>query len=267
MVASFKESELAGWTARADSYDELFTPISDQAVAPILSVLGDIRGMRVLDVCCGAGHLTAALAGRGAEAQGLDFASTMVARASANYPGVEFQKGDAESLPYDENAFHHVVCCFGVMHLERPDQAIAEAHRVLRRGGKYVFTQWAKDDDLLRIVSTAVAEHGDRTIALPPAPPMMRFSDPEECRRALVAQGFHRATVARIDIEWKSERAEALLELIYGSAVRAAMLIEAQEPARRARIHDAILTTARASSPGSVTVIRRPAVMACAEKR
>jgi hypothetical protein len=31
--------------------------------------------------------------------------------------------------------------------------AQGRAHRVLRHGGKYVFTQWAKDDDLLRIVS------------------------------------------------------------------------------------------------------------------
>jgi hypothetical protein len=72
--------------------------------------------------------------------------------------------------------------------------------------------------------------------------------------------------VDRVEIEWASDRAEALLELIYGSAVRAAMLIEAQDPARRAKIHDAIVLASRAQSGGRAIVIRRPTVMASGEK-
>lgn len=266
MVTSFRDVELAGWTTRADSYDTLFTPISDQAIFPIVSKLGEINGKRVLDVCCGSGRLTAALARMGADAEGLDFAPTMVAKASASYPGIAFRQGDAERLPYEQDMFDYVVCCFGVMHLERPDHAIAEAYRVLRRGGKYVFTQWAKDDDLLRMVSSAVAEHGSRTVQLPPAPPLMRFSEPEECLRVLAAQGFERVVVDRIEIEWKSDRAEALLELIYGSAVRAAMVLEAQDPASRVKIHEAIVAAARARSMDDMIIIRRPTVMAYGEK-
>jgi ubiquinone/menaquinone biosynthesis C-methylase UbiE len=125
MASSFRDSELAGWTARADSYDQLFTPISDQAIAPIVATLGDIRGRRILDVCCGSGRLTAALARMGSDVEGLDFAPTMIARAAANFPGKKFRQGDAEKLPYDHNMFDAVVCCFGVMHLEKPEQAIA----------------------------------------------------------------------------------------------------------------------------------------------
>ena len=266
MASSFRDSELAGWTARADSYDKLFTPISDQAIAPVVAKLGEVRGRRILDVCCGSGRLTAALASIGADVEGLDFAPTMVARASANCPGLKFRQGDAEKLPYEQNIFDDVVCCFGIMHLEMPEQAIAEAYRVLKRGGKYVFTQWAKDDDLLGIVASAVTEHGDRTVKLPAAPPPMRFSEPEECRRVLAALGFEEVAVDRIAIEWRSDRAEALLELIYGGAVRAAMLLEAQEPAARAKIHDAIIAAARTRGAGDTIVIRRPTVMACGVK-
>jgi SAM-dependent methyltransferase len=187
--------------------------------------------------------------------------------AFVNYPAVRFRQGDAGNLPYESNSFDHVVCCYGVMHLERPDGAIAEAHRVLRRGGKYVFTQWAKDDDLLRIVSSAIAEHGDRSLDLPAAPPPMRFSDPDECRRVLASSGFGGVAVDRLDIEWRSDRAEALLELIYGSAVRAAMLIEAQNPGRRAKIHDAIVLASHAKNGGRAIVIRRPTVMASGENQ
>lgn len=267
MTNSFRDSELAGWTARADSYDELFTPLSNQAISPIVAALGNLRAARILDVCCGSGHLTAALANAGAHAEGLDFAPTIVAKAAANHPDLRFRQGDAESLPYQDESFDHVVCCFGVMHLERPDLAIKDAHRVLKLGGRYVFTQWAQDDELLRMVGAAIAAHGDQSVALPPAPPMMRFSDPDECRRTLRAAGFKDVTADRIAIEWKSQRAEALLDLIHGSAVRAALLIEAQAPERRIKIHEAIVATVRAANAGSdVIVVRRPTIMACGTK-
>jgi hypothetical protein len=143
-------------------------------------------------------------------------------------------------------------------------KAQGRAHRVLRHGGKYVFTQWAKDDDLMRIVSSAIAEHGEQNIGLPAAPPPMRFSD--ECRRVLLASGFERVAVDRFNIEWNSDRTEALLELICGSALRAAMLIEAQEPGRQAKIHNAMILASRVNSAGNTIIIRRPTVMASGEK-
>ena len=263
MDGSFRDAELSGWTARADSYDRLFTPLSNQVIPPIIAALGDIRGKRVLDVCCGSGHLTAALIGAGADAEGLDFAPTIVDKAKANHPDIRFTQGDAESLPYEKETFDHIVCCYGVMHLEQPDKAISDAYRVLRSSGRYVFTQWAKDDQLLQMVSAAIATHGDQAVVLPPAPPMMRFGEPNECRRVLEAVGFRGIMVDRIDVEWRDSRAEALLDLIHGSAVRAALLIDAQAPERRTRIHEAIVNAARANSPSPGTaVVRRPTVLA-----
>src|SRR5262249_31118740 len=92
--------------------------------------------------------------------EGIDFAPTMVARARDKHPAVRFREGDAEALPYGEGSFDHVVCAFGVMHFSNADRAIAEAFRVLRPGGRCVFTQWAKDDDVLSIVGAAIAQHG-----------------------------------------------------------------------------------------------------------
>jgi SAM-dependent methyltransferase len=263
MPPTFRDAELSGWTARAENYDRMFTPISAQAIPPVVAALGEVRGRRVLDVCCGPGHLTAALVAAGAHAEGLDFAPTMVARARANHPGVAFVEGDAEKLPYPAAAFDHVVCVFGILHLERPEAAMAEARRVLKPGGRYVLAQWAKDDELLGIVGAAIAMHGDAPAGLPPAPPPLRFGDADECRRALAAAGFGRIEVGRIDIAWRPEGAEAVLELIRGSAVRAAMMIEAQPPERRARIEAAILAAAAGRRHGDTIVIRRPTVLAC----
>lgn len=266
MNGSFREAELAGWSTRPASYDQHLSPITNQVIAPIARALGALRGMSVLDVCCGPGHLAGALAAAGAVVEGVDFAPTMVAKARENYPGVKFQQGDAEALPHAAGAFDHVVCAFGVMHISQPEKAIAEAFRVLRPQGRYVFTQWAKDDELLKIVLSAIAEHGAPVANLPDAPPPLRFSDPTECRRVLEETGFVDVHDERVETTWTAEQPEVLLDLVYGGAVRAAIVLEAQEPARRARIHEAILDAAKSRVVGGAVVIRRPVVMASGTK-
>ena len=266
MENAFREAELAGWTTRPASYDRHLSPITNQVIAPIVATLGPLAGKRILDVCCGPGHLAAALAVEGAAVEGLDFAATMVEKARENYPDLQFRQGDAEALPYADGAFDHVVCAFGVMHISRPDTAVAEAFRVLRPHGRYVFTQWAEDDELLKIVLSAIAEHREPVANLPNAPPPQRFSDPLECRRALEAAGFAEVSDGRVDATWTSEQPEALLDLVYGGAVRVAIVLEAQPPARRARVHEAILSAAKARASGGSIILRRPVVMASGSK-
>lgn len=266
MAGSFRDVELAGWMVRAESYDAFFSMITKQAIPHFLAVLGELPGKAVLDVCCGPGHLAAAAAQRGAYVEGVDFARTIVERATENYPEVLFTEGDAADLPYGDRAFDYVVCAFGVMHLEQPDEAIADAHRVLRPGGIYAFSQWALDDELLELVTTAVAAHGRTEVGLPQAPPLMRFSNPDECRRAMQDVGFRDIRVDRVELEWRTDRAEALLDVIYHGAVRAALLLQAQEPRRRARIHEAIVDAAETRRSASGIIIRRPAVLASGAK-
>jgi len=261
-VGSFRDAELGGWTARAASYDELFAPVTNQIICPMVAALGPLVGKRVLDVCCGPGHLAAAMAKKGATVEGIDFAATMIAKARENYPDLRFREADAEALPYDNGAFDDVACAFGVMHFDRPDVAIAEAFRVLQPGGRYVFTQWGMEDDVLNIVGAALAEHAAPAAGLPQAPPPRRFSDPVECRRVLEATGFAQVVEQRVEVTWKAERPEALLDLIYAGAVRVAMVLEAQPSQQRERIHEAILASVRSRAVGNTFVIRRPVVLA-----
>ena len=262
MTSSFREAELVGWSTRSLSYDQQLAPITSQVASSILASLNPLARARVLDVCCGPGHLSGSLADAGAEVEGLDFAPSMVERARLNYPQLAFRQGDAEALPYEDCCFDRAACAFGVMHLSRPDVAFTEAFRVLRPRGRYVFTQWARDDELLSIVLSAITEHGEAPVNIPEAPPPMRFSDPLECHQALMAVGFAEIGDQRVETTWTSDKPEALLDLVYGGAVRAAMVLEAQDPRRRARIHEAIVDAARARISGKVVVIKRPVVMA-----
>lgn len=260
---SFREAEHAGWMARAGSYDACFATITNQAIPNVLAAFGDLDGRALLDVCCGPGHLAAAATAAGAQAEGIDFAPTMVALAQRNYPAVPFREGDAEHLSQPDANFDAVACAFGVMHMTHPDLAVAEAFRVLRPGGVFAFTQWAAEDELLGIVADAVSRHGNPGVDMPLAPPLMRFSNPDECRRTLLAHGFREVLITRIELVWHGGQPEAVLDLIQGGAVRAAMLIEAQVPRDRERVHAAILEAVKLRrTPDCRYLVRRPVVLA-----
>jgi ubiquinone/menaquinone biosynthesis C-methylase UbiE len=266
---AFKELEQTGWTARAAAYAESAALITNQAIEPILNSFGALPGKRFLDVACGPGHLAGAAAQHGAVAEGLDFAGTMVAEATRHHPQVTFREGDAERLPYDDGCFDYVACAFGLLHMERPESAMAEAYRVLRHGGRYTFTVWcspAQGGDFFALILGAVQTHGTLDVALPPAPPFFRLADPDECRRMLTAAQFTTPTVSTIPLTWYGRTPQDLLDLIYKSTVRTLMVLEAQTTEARERIHEAILTEATKYRVRDGIAIAMPAVMATATK-
>ncbi len=266
---TFKELEHAGWREKASAYDDLFAHITRQAIGPLLDSLGNLAGKRLLEVACGTGHLAGEASKRGAAAEGIDFADTMLERASVNYPDVSFTQGDAEDLSYPEASFDAVVCSFGLLHFQNADGAISEAHRVLRKGGKYAFTSWCSPDqgcDFMKLVFGSIQAHGRLDVDLPPAPPMFRFADPDECVSAVESVGFSKPEVSRLELKWTANRPEEIIELIYKSVVRAPMVLEAQTPEAQDRIHDAIMTGAEAYRTENGIELAFPAAMTVAMK-
>jgi ubiquinone/menaquinone biosynthesis C-methylase UbiE len=99
--------------------------------------LADLRGRRVLDVGCGTGRLSVALAERaGAKVWGVDASPAMLAVARDKAPrGVAFKEARAESLPFKDGWFERVVLWL-VVHLVDRTAAFAEARRVLSPSGR-----------------------------------------------------------------------------------------------------------------------------------
>ncbi|MDB4795779.1 class I SAM-dependent methyltransferase, partial [Verrucomicrobia bacterium] len=80
----------------------------------VIKEAGDLQNKAALDICCGTGDLSFALAAQGAETTGLDFSSEMLSQARNKILGKqpeadtvlpEFQQGDASELPYKNDTF------------------------------------------------------------------------------------------------------------------------------------------------------------------
>lgn len=101
-------------------------------------------GRRVLDVGCGAGRTTQALAARGFEVVGLDVSTAMVRAAADADPDIQYVAGDAARLPVADERVDHVLFSYNGIDELRPAlervRALREAYRVLEPGGRFAFS-------------------------------------------------------------------------------------------------------------------------------
>jgi demethylmenaquinone methyltransferase / 2-methoxy-6-polyprenyl-1,4-benzoquinol methylase len=102
------------------------------------------RGGSALDVACGTGRLTfalAAVAGPEGRVVGLDLSPAMLVeahRASGDRPGVEFELGNALALPFPDGSFDAATIAFGMRNLASFEAGFAEMARVVKSGGRVV---------------------------------------------------------------------------------------------------------------------------------
>jgi SAM-dependent methyltransferase len=136
-------------------------------------MLGDVRGLDVLEVGSGAGQCSRWLVTQGARAVGLDLswrqlqhALRIDAETGVPVPSV---LGTATQLPFADRAFDVVFCSFGALQfIADIDDAVREVARVLRPGGRFAFsvthpTRWMFPDDPSEAGLTAVSSYWDRT--------------------------------------------------------------------------------------------------------
>jgi len=264
--SAFRKFEQAGWEKVAGEYDRRFGELTMQSIGPLLDAIGAAPGMRLLDVACGPGYVAAAAARRSSSVVGIDFSSAMVDLAFLQHPDLEFHLGDAEMLDFPDHSFDAVVMNFGMLHLANPGDAIGEAFRVLRAGGRYAFTVWDVPERTagFGIILDSIRIHGDIDVPLPSGPPFFRFSNPEESKHALIAAGFVNAQTLQVPQVWKVESGDALLDTFRTAAVRTAALLNAQAPAALKRIRDEVVVRAEKFRRGDWIDLPMPAILTSA---
>jgi demethylmenaquinone methyltransferase/2-methoxy-6-polyprenyl-1,4-benzoquinol methylase len=123
------------------------------------------RGDRALDLCCGTGDISFALARRGAEVTGLDFSEKMleVAENRSRKPGTgdrkknpqsaihnpQFIQGDAQQISFPENSFDIVTVGYGLRNLTSWEAGLTEMRRVTKPGGRIVLLEFGKPANAL----------------------------------------------------------------------------------------------------------------------
>ena len=227
---AFNEFEAAGWNRNAEAYEDFFGDITSRVVEALLDAVGVGSSTRLLDVATGPGVVAAAAARRGAQVVGLDVAEAMLELARERHPGLEFVKGDAETLPFGDGSFDAVAANFAVLHLGVPESAAAEFARVLVPGGRAGVTMWDEPGRarFIGVFTDAVAESGaGPPPGVPPGPPVFRFSDEAELRALLEGAGLERVEIETIGFSLQLGSPDELWSGMMGGTVRtAAMVLE-----------------------------------------
>ncbi len=229
---SFKEAQKLGWAHFAPL--EVFTT----SVAARLVKHAKVQaGQRVLDVGCGTGVVAVTAARRGATATGLDLTPALLARAreNAQISGVEidWREGDAENLPFDDDAFDVVLSQFGHIFAPRPEVAVAEMLRVLKRGGTIAFATWPPElfTGRMFMITARYAPPPPPGVAPPP-----QWGDPkivsERLGNAVTDVVFDRATMLVPALSPQHFRTS--LERTAGPVIKVVESLSASDPAKLA---------------------------------
>jgi ubiquinone/menaquinone biosynthesis C-methylase UbiE len=247
VTISFHEFEHQGWETVGGAYHDYFAQLTSQTIPALLDEVIATEAKTLLDVACGPGYVAAAAAERGVQVVGLDFSDLMVRKAKTAYPHIEFVEGDAQALQFDAGEFDAVSMNFGMLHLDKPEDALREAHRVLSDSGVFAFTVWGTPDESLafKIVLSAIQDIGDTNVPLPPGPPFFRFSDPQESVRCMQDAGFANCRTKLLPLTWELATPSDLFKAFYFGTPRTGGLLRAQTKKRLDAIADRVTSAAQ----------------------
>ncbi|WP_017715557.1 class I SAM-dependent methyltransferase [Kamptonema formosum] len=265
---AFREFEYCGWQQSADQYHASFGSLTSQTIKPLLDAVSAGTGTKLLDIATGPGYVSAEAFKRGCHPIGVDFSESMLAKAREIHPQVEFQQGDAESLPFEDAQFDAAVMNFGILHLSQPEKAISEAFRVIRSEAKFAFTIWEKPEHSigLKIMIHAIETQGDAGVSLPEGPPFFKFSDPERCVEALRSAGFANPSVQKIPLTWELSSGDELFDAFYKGTARTGGLLRVQNSQSLENIRAAVNQAASSYMKNGRLVLPMAALVASAQK-
>lgn len=237
------------WGSGGRAYDEISRGIS-YAIEHAVSRLAPRAGERILDLATGTGWTARRVARMGGRVTAVDISEGMLAAArelaAAEALEIDFQLGEAEHLPFADDAFDGVISTCGVMFAPDQEAAVGELARVCRPGGRLAIVAWPAD-------SNAVAVRQRLAPFMPPPPPSpppspYNWGDRDWLRTAL-GEAFEVGFEEGVAIH-RLPDAETAWQVYEAGFGPVRMLAAALEPERREELRQAFMDWAEESRDG-----------------
>lgn len=191
------------WAEAWQLTDRSFSGLTSQ----FLDMLTGMPGQTILDIGCGAGELSLAMARRRPEATvvGVDVSPDLIEAAnarSASHPSVEFELGDAAVWSRPNFAPNLLVSRHGVMFFDDPVGAFTHLHTIAAPTARLAFTcfRWPQENAWIGGLAAIKGEGGSRSD--PHAPGPFAFADPARVSGILTAAGWSGVRIEPLDFAY-----------------------------------------------------------------
>jgi SAM-dependent methyltransferase len=221
------------------AYDAFMGRYADRLAPLLIGFAGAQRGERVLDVGCGPGSLTEALAAHvGAENVAAIDPSEQFATATAErVPAADVHLGGAESLPWPDDRFDAALAQLVVNFMRDADAGVGEMRRVIRPGGTVAACTWDYSGGM-----TMLRTFWDAALALDPAAPdeagTMHFNDPNKLRGLWLRVGLEAVETDALVVEASYRDFDDFWEPFTGGVGPAGAYCLSLDPDRRAALRE-----------------------------
>jgi ubiquinone/menaquinone biosynthesis C-methylase UbiE len=240
-----------------DAYDRFMGRYSRELAPTFIEFARIEPGVRVLDVGCGPGALSERLAGVvGAEQVGaVDPSEPFVAACRERVPGADVRRGDAEALPWQDDAFDAAVAQLVVNFMRDALAGASEMRRVVGPGGVLAACTWDYGDgmEMLRLFWDAARTLDD---AAPDEGRTMRYRSTEELGELWREAGLNDVDTEHLTVQTTYSGFDDLWEPFTFGVGPAGSYCAALEPARREELRERLRE--KVGSPtGSFTLSAR----------
>ena len=188
-------------------YDQFFGPLFFEPYAIEVAKRIDPSPVSVaLEIAAGTGRVTRHIRDRIPAAAKLiasDISEDMLgeAKKKLDHLDIAWQHIDAQQLPFSDNSIDLVVCCFGYMFVPDKPKAFAEAYRVLRPGGMFLFTTW---DRLEQNAASFISRSITKEYLEEPLPESCNLatsmSDETDIGQLVQDAGFSKKTIEKVKL-------------------------------------------------------------------
>lgn len=210
----------------SNQYDNPATRFFPFCADRLITHLQPSPGFKILDIATGTGAVAMPAAQAilpGGRVQAIDLSANMLDVAAKNLQrvgitNVDYHVMDAGKLDFKSNYFDAITCSFGIFFLPDMLAALQEWIRVLKPGGRLMFTSFAQSA-FLPLSETFRTDMESFGITFPEGS-WMRLTDADQCEDLLQSAGFHYTQVVNEQIGYHLNGPEDWWEIIYNTGYR-----------------------------------------------